>query len=59
MYSENGAKIAFEEKAKGWVVPGFHADLIVLDEDPFGTAPERIKDIRVATTIRKGTRVHG
>lgn len=57
-FTENGAKIAFEEKVKGYVVPGFQADLIVLEEDPFQVAPERIKDIEVGLTFHRGKKVY-
>ncbi len=57
-YTENGARIGFEEKEKGWLVPGFQGTLILLEEDPF-QVPDRIKDIEVGLTIRRGRIVHG
>jgi len=57
VFTENGAKIGFEDTVKGWTVPGFQADLIMLEEDPF-TASDRIKDIEVALTLHKGRKVH-
>jgi len=57
-YTENGAKIAFEEMVKGYVVPGFQADLIVLEEDPFEVPAERIKDIQVGLSFHRGRKVY-
>ena len=55
--TENGAKIGFEEKKKGWLVPGFQADLILLEKDPF-EFPSEIKDIEVGLTLYQGKIVH-
>lgn len=57
-FTENVAKIGFEEKIKGWVVPGFRADLIMLQDNPFEVSPETIKDLKVACTIYRGKKVY-
>jgi len=57
VFTENGAKIAFEDTVKGWGVPGFQADLVVLEENPFDV-PQRIKEIDVALTFHRGQKVY-
>ena len=54
MFTKNAAYIEFEEDAKGSIEPGKLADLVVLSEDPFTVSPERLREIKVDTTIIDG-----
>jgi len=53
-YTIDAAYASFEEKTKGSISPGMLADLVVLSEDPTTVPPDRIKGIRVLTTIIDG-----
>jgi predicted amidohydrolase YtcJ len=53
-YTMGAAYSEFQEREKGSVTPGKLADLVLLDSDPFKTAPEALKDIKVAMTIAGG-----
>jgi predicted amidohydrolase YtcJ len=57
-YTTGSAYAAFEEKEKGTIAPGKLADLVVLSDDLFGIAPERIRDVRVLMTIVGGRTVY-
>jgi hypothetical protein len=57
-YTVNTAWAAGEEATKGKLAPGFLADLAVLDADPFGVAPARLKDLRAVLTIVDGRIIH-
>ena len=54
MFTINAAYNSFDERIKGSIEPGKLADLVVLAQDPFTIAPERIKDIPVDMTIVDG-----
>jgi len=54
MYTMGSAAASFQEETKGSLCPGKVADIIMLDEDPFGIEAARIKDIRVLMTILEG-----
>jgi predicted amidohydrolase YtcJ len=54
LYTINAAYASFEENIKGSITPGKLADLVVLSEDPLTTPPEKLKDIKVVTTIIGG-----
>ncbi len=43
-----------EENEKGSITPGKKADFVVLDQDPYRTAEEQIKDLQVMMTIKSG-----
>jgi len=58
LYTVNAAYGAFEEDVKGSIAPGKLADLVVLSRDPYKTAPERIKDIKVEMTIVGGNIIY-
>ena len=57
-YSSGGAHAAFEDDAKGTLLPGMLADFVVLDGDPF-REPERIARCGVLETWLGGRRVFG
>jgi predicted amidohydrolase YtcJ len=54
MWTIFSAYSGFEENVKGSIEPGKLADLIVLSEDPLTIPPDKIKDIKVDTTIVDG-----
>ncbi|MDX6378974.1 MAG: hypothetical protein QOE98_3277, partial [Gaiellaceae bacterium] len=47
------------ERRLGRLAPGYEADLVVLDDDPFTCPPERIASIGVVATMVGGRWVHG
>jgi predicted amidohydrolase YtcJ len=53
-YTVNNAWAAGEEALKGRIRVGMLADLVVLDQDLFAIAPDRIKDVRAMLTIVGG-----
>ena len=57
-FTKAGAYASFEEKEKGQILPGYVADFVVLEEDPFSVLPERLKDIRVHSTYLGGKQVY-
>jgi hypothetical protein len=54
MFTMGAARIAFEENEKGSIEPGKWADLVVLAEDPFAVAPDRIGEILIEMTMVEG-----
>ena len=56
-FTRAGAFASFEERTKGSIAPGHWADFVVLGEDPFQTAPARIRDIPILQTWLEGQRV--
>jgi hypothetical protein len=57
-YTIDAAYASFEEEIKGSVKPGKLADLVVLSQDLFKTAPEQILKTRVVATIVGGRVVY-
>lgn len=57
-YTANNAWAAGEERIKGQLKTGMLADIVVLDQDLFAIAPERIKDVKVLLTVVGGRVVH-
>jgi predicted amidohydrolase YtcJ len=53
-YTVNNAWAAGEERLKGRLEPGLLADVVVLSDDLFRIAPERIKDVQALMTIVGG-----
>jgi predicted amidohydrolase YtcJ len=57
-YTQGSAYAAFAEKNKGTLATGKLADVIVLSDDLFKIAPEKIREVRVVMTIAGGRVVH-
>ena len=58
-FTRGAAYAAGREMRLGRLSPGFEADLVVLDDDPFTCPPERIASIGVVATMVGGRWVHG
>ncbi|HWQ79993.1 MAG TPA: amidohydrolase [Anaerovoracaceae bacterium] len=54
MFTVNGAYAVFEDQKKGGLETGKLADIVILDHDILTTPKDRIKDIKVKTTIKSG-----
>jgi predicted amidohydrolase YtcJ len=48
------AWLAGDERRRGKLLPGYLADLVVLDRDPFECAPEELAEIEVVATMLGG-----
>lgn len=57
-FTVNSARASFEEKEKGRISPGFIADFVILDSDPFETAAWKLHTIRVLETFLGGKSVY-
>lgn len=57
-YTINNAYASFEEKIKGSLEAGKHADLIVIDRDIFSITPKDIKETKVLMTYLNGKRIY-
>jgi hypothetical protein len=53
------AWLSGDERRRGRLLPGFLADLVVLDRDPLDCAPEELGDVEVVATMLGGRWVHG
>jgi predicted amidohydrolase YtcJ len=53
-YTVNNAWAMFREKEIGRIAPGMLADVVVLSDDLFAIAPEKIENVRVEMTIFDG-----
>ena len=58
IFTINGAIIGFEENLKGSIEPGKLADFVVLGQDPYRVAPDKIRDIPIEATIVGGKIVY-
>jgi predicted amidohydrolase YtcJ len=52
LYTCNAAYVSFDEKRLGYILPGYQADMVCLDKDPFKA--ENLKEIKIKTVIKKG-----
>jgi predicted amidohydrolase YtcJ len=52
------AWLAGEERRRGKLLPGYLADLVILDRDPFVAGPEELARIEVVATMLGGRWVH-
>lgn len=53
-YTSGSAYASFDEKTKGVLKKGFLADFVILDNDITTIAPEKIRDVKVVTTVVGG-----
>jgi predicted amidohydrolase YtcJ len=54
----NPAWLSRDERRRGKLLPGFLADLVVLDRDPYELEPDELPDVRVVATMVGGRWVH-
>jgi predicted amidohydrolase YtcJ len=52
------AWLAYEEHRRGKLVPGYLADLVVLDRDPLTIPPEELPEVQVVATMVGGRWTH-
>jgi predicted amidohydrolase YtcJ len=52
------AWLCYDEHRRGKLVPGYLADLVVLDRDPFELQPEELADVQVVATMVGGRWTH-
>ena len=52
------AWLARDERRRGKLLPGYLADLVVLDRDPLAIEPEELPEVRVDATMLGGRWVH-
>jgi predicted amidohydrolase YtcJ len=52
------AWLARDERRRGKLIPGFAADLVVLDRDPFDCEPAELRDVNVVATMCAGRWTH-
>jgi predicted amidohydrolase YtcJ len=52
------AWLAREERRRGKLIPGYLADLVVLDRDPLAVPPDELAEIRVVATMVGGRWTH-
>ena len=57
-YTQASAFAEFRERIKGRLQPGFLADMVVLDRDPFKSTPQQLLHTRVLRTIVNGETVY-
>jgi hypothetical protein len=53
-YSEGAAYAGYAEDRLGRLTPGYHADLIVIDRDPYAVDPMALRDTTVSRTMVAG-----
>jgi predicted amidohydrolase YtcJ len=52
------AWLSHDERRRGRLLPGYLADLVVLDRDPLASEPEELREIAVVATMVGGRWVH-
>jgi predicted amidohydrolase YtcJ len=52
------AWLAYDEHRRGKLIPGYLADLVVLDRDPVAIPPEELPDLQVVATMVGGRWTH-
>jgi predicted amidohydrolase YtcJ len=52
------AWLSYDEHRRGKLLPGYYADLVVLDRDPFTIEPRDLADVQVVATMLGGRWVH-
>jgi predicted amidohydrolase YtcJ len=52
------AWLAGDERRRGKLLPGYLADLVVLDRDPFAIEPHELRDVQIVATMVGGRWVH-
>jgi predicted amidohydrolase YtcJ len=52
------AWLAGDERRRGRLLPGYLADLVVLDRDPLAVPPEELREVQVVATMVGGRWVH-
>jgi predicted amidohydrolase YtcJ len=52
------AWLSHDERVRGTLVPGRHADLVVLDRDPFACEPQELREVQVVATMLGGRWTH-
>ena len=52
------AWLSYDEHRRGKLVPGFQADLVVLDRDPFAIETEELAEVQVVATMVGGRWTH-
>jgi predicted amidohydrolase YtcJ len=52
------AWLAYDERRRGKLVPGYLADLVVLDRDPVGVPAEELPEVQVVATMVGGRWTH-
>jgi predicted amidohydrolase YtcJ len=54
----NPAWLSGDERRRGKLLPGYSADLVVLDRDPVESPPDELPEVQVVATMLGGTWVH-
>ena len=52
------AWLSHDDRRRGKLIPGYLADLVVLDRDPFTCEPEELREVQVVATMVGGRWVH-
>jgi hypothetical protein len=52
------ARLARDERQRGKLLPGYLADLVVLDRDPLAIEPEELPEVHVVATMLGGRWIH-
>jgi len=57
-YTVNNAWAMFREDEIGKIAPGMRADIVVLSDDLFAIAPEKIENVKVDLTLFDGSVIY-